>query len=170
MGSIGRDDEEVDFEELRNLTKLIMDKNTAIKKSEAMFRAIYERSVTAIALTEEDGRIIDCNKSFCKLTGFTGEDIQGKSILSLIEGELPTIEATRFLVRQILNGEKDHYHIEKHIRVKEGGTKICRISVSCAFDGTGRIIFIVGVFEDITEIVQLRERVGQLEEQLKNCK
>ena len=165
MGNIGRDDNDVDFSKLKQLTKKILDSTSALERSEAMFRASYEKSVTPIALLEQDGKIISCNQAFTKMTGYGSEDIKGDSILQFII-DAPTIDATHYLVREILQGYRDHYHVEKKIKTKDGGYKYARISVSCAFDGRNQIIFVIGVFEDITEITELKNRIKELEGQL----
>lgn len=43
-----------------------------------MYKKIFERAIYGIVVTDEKGKIIDVNESFCKLLGYTKEEILGR--------------------------------------------------------------------------------------------
>jgi PAS domain S-box-containing protein len=56
-------------------------KNTKekVEKSEASFRSIFENNSVAICIIEPDSTISDVNKEYCKLSGYTREEVIGMS-------------------------------------------------------------------------------------------
>lgn len=49
-----------------------------ILKSEAQFRSVWEKSFDALRLTNEEGIILLVNDSYCKITGKSKEELEGK--------------------------------------------------------------------------------------------
>lgn len=67
------------IEHLRDITRL---KKTelALRKSEERYRELFDSSVGGILLGSEDGVIIEANRTFCEMTGYTREELIGKHI------------------------------------------------------------------------------------------
>jgi len=55
----------------------------SIKESEERFVKAFDSNPIAILLTKPDGEIVDVNKSYLQLTGFSEAEIYGKTILEL---------------------------------------------------------------------------------------
>lgn len=55
----------------------------ALRESEGRFRVAFETSPDAIILARSDGRIIDVNPGFERLTGYSLEDVVGKTSLEI---------------------------------------------------------------------------------------
>lgn len=56
----------------------------ALRLSEQRYRAAFQTSLDAININRlEDGEYIDCNEAFLKMTGFTREEVIGKTSLEL---------------------------------------------------------------------------------------
>ncbi|MHB8578836.1 MAG: PAS domain S-box protein [Ignavibacteriaceae bacterium] len=50
-----------------------------IVESEAQFRAVWENSFDALRLTDENSIILEVNQAYCKLTGKSKEELEGKT-------------------------------------------------------------------------------------------
>jgi len=48
----------------------------SVEESEARFRALFERNVVPLAFWNVDGRIVDANKAYLRLTGYTLGDLR----------------------------------------------------------------------------------------------
>ncbi len=53
--------------------------------SEKKYRSLFENSVDGFVLFDEEGEIIDCNKSFAQMIGYDKEEVHLKSLQELIQ-------------------------------------------------------------------------------------
>lgn len=60
---------------------------TEVKASEDRFRAIFENTLEAITMLDDDGRKIDVNPAACNLYGLSREELIGKNFLDFITQE-----------------------------------------------------------------------------------
>ena len=66
----------------------------ALRQSEERYRTLFEKSPTSITLLSTSGVITDCNKSTEELTGYSKEEIIGKSfeeLLTLLPEDMPKL-------------------------------------------------------------------------------
>jgi len=66
----------------------------ALRHSEERYRTLFEKSPTSITLLSTSGVITDCNKSTEQLTGYSKEEIIGKSfeeLLTLLPEDMPKL-------------------------------------------------------------------------------
>ncbi len=96
---------------------------SALRSSEERFRKVFDTDQLAISIvTLEDGRFLDANDAFWKLTGFSAQDILGHTAVEL--GFWQTSEERQLFVAEIL--EK---HSLRNVEVKyknnseEGGER-----------------------------------------------
>ena len=117
--------------------------------SEERYRLLFERSLAGAYRTSlEDGRILDCNVSFCQMFGYASrEEVIGRSVEI---GYLDPADRTRFLEK--LRTEKIVSNFEQRLRRKDG--RIVWVLNSATLltrdDGTGGVIR--GTLTDITDL------------------
>ncbi len=89
----------------------------AIRESEARFRTLFDLSPQAIALAElETGELIDVNDHFCKLTGYSKEEVIHRTTTGI---PLYSVEdRKKFLENLATSGEV--HGLEMNFRVKNG--------------------------------------------------
>ncbi len=61
---------------------------SALKKSETLFRSLFEFSPTAIFVEDDSGRVIDANSAACKLHGLTSAELVGKNVSDLVPSDV----------------------------------------------------------------------------------
>ncbi len=112
-----------------------------ILKSEAQFRSVWEKSFDALRLTNEEGIILLVNDSYCRITGKSKEDLEGKYYNTVYkEGKKHTVEKfqndfrnntfrTNYESEVIFwNGEKVWLEISNsYINVENQSTKLLSI-------------------------------------------
>ncbi len=129
----------------------LLEAKEAIQESEAKFQSIFEGMAVGIALVNADGRIMESNRAFQKMLGYRGEELFNRSMKELVHPD-DTIQDLD-LQKQLLNGTKDHYQIERRYFRKDGETVWGRLSVSL---GQGlREKHTIHMIEDITGWKQL---------------
>lgn len=56
----------------------------ALRESEKRYRLLFERSLAGVCLSEPDGRIVDCNKTFAQIFGYaSAAELFGRSVWDL---------------------------------------------------------------------------------------
>ena len=58
-----------------------------LRKSEEKFRRIVETAGEGFVLMDEDFKIVDVNKAYCRMIGYDREELIGKTILDLVTDE-----------------------------------------------------------------------------------
>ncbi len=75
-----------------------------LKIKEEQYRKIFNNSLIGIMLEDAEGNIIEVNDSFCRITGHTKEELEGRNIFEKLVP--PQIEAeARANIERILSGE-----------------------------------------------------------------
>ena len=118
-----------------------------------------EQSPVSIVVTDREGLIEYVNPKFTKVTGFTLEEVLGKTP-RILKGGFLTDEFYRDLWRTILAGEE--WHGVFHNRTKNGGMIWELASISPIRDEDGVVTHFVSVKEDFTEIKRLQDQMDNL--------
>jgi PAS domain S-box-containing protein len=160
----GADDYLVKDHERAYLKKLPVTIENAIRRRRAeeqvrkLTRAV-EQSPASVVITDTKGQIEYVNPKFTSLTGYTPDEVLGKTPRILKSGEHPA-ELYEQLWKTILGGRE--WRGELHNRKKNGELFWELSSVSPVRDREGSITHFVAVKEDVTERKQLeaeRERL-----------
>jgi PAS domain S-box-containing protein len=119
------------------------------------FRACFANAAVAIAITDLSGTLIDVNPAFCRISGYTMEEIVGGGFSAFHEGQ-----ANDEFVR-LVNGEIPGYVVERRYPRRDGSTVWARSSVSLMHDEQGKPLYVVAIIEDWTEKKKLEEVARQ---------
>ncbi|MGV1097926.1 PAS domain S-box protein [Thiovibrio sp. JS02] len=120
--------------------------------------AAIEHTVDEIIITDPAGLIEYVNPAFERVTGYSREEVIGKTPNVLTSGKHPK-EYYRNLWATIRGGEVWSSHIIN--RAKSGAFLEEDATISPIFDAGGRAIGYVAVIRDVTEKVRMEERLRQ---------
>lgn len=142
------------------LEKLVGERTAEIGK---LSQAV-EHSPVAIIITNKEGEIEYVNPIFSEITGYSLEEVRGKSPLILRSAKTPAavlldirkhIEAGTVWKGELVN------------RIKNGEERWQRVSISPIFDQGRRITHYVAVEEDITECRGVQDALRESEEKFR---
>ena len=102
-----------------------------------------------IGEVDAEGKLLRVNARSCALTGYSSEEMLGRSIFDETYGE--DAEADREQFRRQVAGEVDRYTIEKRIRRKDGTYVWTSITSSSVRDADGRFLYALRILHDLTE-------------------
>jgi PAS domain S-box-containing protein len=119
-----------------------------LKESEARFRTIFEQAIVGMVQVGLDGEWIRFNDRFCKILGYTREEMPGVHFRDILMPE--ELEKDVELGERMLSGEFRVYSEEKLIRRKDGSQAWIHLTVSLVYSSNGPEYF-VAMIEDITE-------------------
>jgi two-component system cell cycle sensor histidine kinase/response regulator CckA len=124
-------------------------KEERLQKSEAKFRAIFERVAIGIALTDIEGRFMESNPALQKILGYSEEELHHKAFTRFTHPD--DIPADLNLYNELIVGKRDHYQMEKRYIRKDGGLVWAHLNASLIQSAGGESQFAIRMVEDITE-------------------
>jgi PAS domain S-box-containing protein len=131
-----------------------------LAKSERKFFSTFHVNPSSMAISEvETGKFIDVNQSFSKWTGYSREEVIGKSALDLriwINAE------DREKITSILKQKGEVDSAEVLMRIKKGD--ICNVLFSARFIEVDQKQYLLTLAHDITEMKRAQETLKKSEE------
>ena len=121
----------------------------ALRRSERQFRSTFENAAIGIAYVALDGKILQINSRFCEITGYSLQEILGKTCEELTLTE--DWEAEREPLRRLLEGEVAHYSIEKRYLRPDGSPVWVHLTRSIQRDEAGHPDYFIILVEDISD-------------------
>ncbi|KAA5534558.1 PAS domain S-box protein [Taibaiella lutea] len=128
----------------------------ALKKSEEKYRNIIANMNLGLVEVNPQEEIIYANNSFCKMSGYSQEELIGKNATRLLLSE-----TTTQLVADIIKRRKEGQADANELRVKnkKGELKWWLISGAPSFDEEGKFKGSIGIHLDITAHKELEEQL-----------
>ncbi len=135
----------------------------ALRESEAQYRGIIETAMDGFWLVTLDGRLLRVNDAYCRMSGYSFEELTGMMISDIEAVETPDETAERIQKLQTLG--KDFF--ETRHRRKDGSVYDVEVSVQYHSFESGQIFAFI---RDITERKRaeqaLRESEGRVRQKL----
>lgn len=125
---------------------------TAMRESEARFRAIFEMTAMGIAMSDIEGQVIVSNPALQKMLGYTEKELRKMVFTQFTHPEDSASEVELF--QQLIAGERDYYQMEKRFYRKDGKLLWGNLIVSLIRDGNGKPQFAIGMVKNITDSKQ----------------
>jgi PAS domain S-box-containing protein len=135
-----------------------------LEYNEDQFRRTFANAPLGLVLTQLDGRFIESNEAYRKLTGYAETELHKISFISLTQPSQR--EQNRALFQQLVDEEIPSYVIDKRITVKNGDSKWVRAHASLLRDAAGQPTKVIGLVEDVTERKLAEERFRFLAESI----
>lgn len=121
----------------------------ALRISEERFKSAIRFSTIGMALVAPDGRHREVNSEFCRIVGFSEEELCATDFQSLTHPD--DLAAEMVSVQAMLRREIDTYQMEKRYLHKNGHFVWVRLSVSMVCDIDGATLYFVSQIEDISD-------------------
>jgi diguanylate cyclase (GGDEF)-like protein/PAS domain S-box-containing protein len=132
---------------------------TALKENEEQQRlaaSVFSCADEGIMITEPDGTIIDVNHAFCRITGYSRDEVLGQNPRLLSSGRQDR-DYYRAMWTSLIN--KGHWHNEIWNRRKNGEDYVQMQTISAVRDMHGQTQHYVALFHDITDIKQHQQQL-----------
>ncbi|MGZ5440389.1 MAG: ATP-binding protein [Thermoanaerobaculia bacterium] len=145
------------------LSRVRREAQKALRESEAKFSTAFERSPLALVITSlDDGRLVEVNEGFVRLSGYTREEAVGHTPEELGLWIQPEIRAERF---ERLRAGEHVPDVETRFRLKNG-QELIGIIGSSVVDINGRAC-VLSSLADITERKRAEEALRESEERFR---
>jgi PAS domain S-box-containing protein len=145
---------------------VIQDYIEILRDSEGRFRTIFEGNTVGIALLDRECRIVECNSALQELLGYSPDELTEMKFSRF--GLPDEAAACQELFKELLEGERQSFRLEKQYKRKDGRLSWGRLTVS-PFRGAGNEgRFAVGMLEDIGYQKQAETRIRDYQEKLRS--
>jgi len=137
-----------------------------LRESEEKFRDLYEGIQEPVAIyVGKEGRLVDYNSAYRKLSGFTDEELKYKTFLDLTHPD----DRAKVLEKYRTDYPEDKFPIIFEVRGinKNGGTDYLEASVS-PYKRKGKVIGVEVINRDITERKRMEEELRESEQKLRD--
>ncbi len=129
-----------------------------ITRQKAFFENLFRTSPVAIAILDEINRVLDLNREFTRLFGYSLDESRGLDLDSLIQTE-ETATQGRILREMAISGQKIDQEAQRKTKAGE--------MVDVQIIGTpimleGRLAGIIAIYVDISERKRMMAEIGQM--------
>ena len=127
----------------------------SLRMSEERFRLAFEEGPVAMCLVSPEGRYVHVNQAYCKLLGYTPEEVLGHPVGIFTHPEDYQIYCEP--TQQVLRGELPKLLGEARYRHKDGRFIWARVTGAALHDRSGQVRYALATLEDITDSKQAEE-------------
>jgi PAS domain S-box-containing protein len=132
----------------------------ALELQRAYFQQLFDNSPDAIVILDTDTKLVQANKGFEKLFGYSPTEVEGRAIRELIIPE-DRLEEASVVFRTVFRGKAARKELVR--RRKDGGLlDVSMVAYPIRFDGT--LMGICSIYSNITERKHAQEALRQSEE------
>ncbi len=155
-------DREGVFVGYRGVDKDITERKRAeksLRESEELFRTVFEFGGLGIALVSQQGKPTYFNPMIQSLLGYTPEELCG---MLYSEFTYPgDLQKSHNFFKEINEGKRDWYQLEKRYIKKDGQLVWCRVTVSAVRDADKKLLYVIAVLENINERKEAEAKLRQ---------
>lgn len=139
-----------------------------LHESEENLRTIFDYAAIGIARLSLQGQFLQINDTCCKMIGYSEQEILSGTISFQQITHPEDLAADIELIRQLLTGEIETYHIEKRYFHKSGAIVWVFLAVSLMRDEAGNPRYLISAIQDITQRKRAEFEVLQAKEELED--
>lgn len=131
----------------------------ALRESEEKFRNIFESSTIGKSITAPDGRLLQVNRAFADMLGYSIEEMQKIDFVRLTHPD--DLAESRECVRLLLAGERDQYRMEKRYLHKDGSVVWTDVSTMLHRNAAGAPEYFITSINNITTRKLAEEKIRE---------
>lgn len=136
----------------------------ALRESEQRFRALWQSSADAMALSDEQGTVLAANPAYLQLYGYTYDEIVGQNFAIIFPDHFREIANEQY--REIFNNPHVPPTFERVIQRKDGTERVVESRIQF-IEENGQRVAMLSSIRDITERVQQAEALRESEERFR---
>jgi PAS domain S-box-containing protein len=134
---------------------LLQERQRELRDSDERLRATFEHAPVGISETSLDGTLLRVNEGFCRIVGYTREELQGGLFQTITHPD--DLPANLEHYRRLKAGEVPYYEMEKRYIRRDGSIVWVHLFGSVVRGEDGKPAYGVAVIQDITERKRAQE-------------
>ncbi|MCS6866131.1 MAG: PAS domain S-box protein [Gemmataceae bacterium] len=130
-----------------------------LKRSEELFRGIFENTSAGVSLTDAEGRFMSCNPAFAAMVGRSMEELLRLTPAAITHPD--DYPGQLALMDEVLAGHRDRFTYPKRYIRPDGETVWVELSFAAIRNAAGQYEYGLGVSVNVTERRLLEEQLRQ---------
>ncbi|MFM7674607.1 MAG: CHASE domain-containing protein [Synechococcus sp.] len=127
-----------------------------LNRERALAATVFEQTPYGVTITDPQAQLIRCNEAFCRLTGYTQAELEGRK-LNLLKSGKHNAEFYRQMWEQILR--RGHWEGELWNRIHNGEVKRHELTIQAVRNDMGELIHYVGMLHDVSHRYQQEAQI-----------
>ena len=123
-------------------------KEAELQESVERFRAIFDAAAIGMALVGLDGRFMQVNDALCDIVGYDSDALKRLTYQDITHPD--DLKADQMLVQELIDGKREHYHLEKRYIHRDGRSIWILLSGAKVTDASGRLLYFIAQIQDIS--------------------
>jgi diguanylate cyclase (GGDEF)-like protein/PAS domain S-box-containing protein len=144
-------------ERLRDIERL-KENERLVREAEERFRLAFEHNMAPMLFSDLSDQVIAVNDSFCRMVGFSREELMGHDSKQFTYPE--DVGITEETLVRLSSEQIDQVRYVKRYLRKDGRIIVSEVSRSPARDPSGKILYFVSSERDITEERALADQLS----------
>ncbi len=136
----------------------------ALRDSELRFRATFEQAAVGIAHTGPEGCYLRVNERFCRMVGYTQEELLSMSFEAVTHPD--DVAGNLALAKELWGGIRRSFTMEKRFRCKDGSDIWANLTAAGVYGQDGSIEYTIAVVEDISQRKKAEAEKDKIQDQL----
>ncbi len=120
-----------------------------LRRSERRLRATFEQAAVGVAHVSLEGRFLRVNQWFCRMLGYTREELEGRLFQELTHPD--DVKEQLRLVETLKSGEATSVQLDKRYICRDGRELWTGLTMSLVRTGDDEPAYFVGIIEDIAK-------------------
>jgi len=138
-----------------------------LQNSEEKFRLAFQNAPMGIALSNMDGSLVQSNPVFCRMLGYTEQELRQMTFQDVTHPE--DVEKQMPYHEKCIRGEIDSFQLDKRYVKKDGEIIWVDLRVAITKTRAGQPLYGLNMVKDITEVKMAEENRQRLESQLRQA-
>lgn len=150
----------------RRNTEFRRQEDISVRESEKRFREAFEHAPIGMVLTDLEGRFLHVNEAFCRITGYSREELLHGDLTFCKLTHPDDIDATRIEIDRLLSNTISSFFIENRCLRGDDELLWVRISMTLRYNDNQRPYQLVGLVDDISGRKKAEEALRQSRDEL----
>lgn len=135
-------------------------KEEALRISEEAFRGNFENAAVGMAIISPKGKWQKVNRKICEIVGYPAEELMQLTFQDITHPD--DLDIDLGLLRELVEGKRDHYQMEKRYFHKDGHIVYIILAVSMVKNERGKVLHFISQIIDITPLKRTEKRLKTL--------
>ena len=146
---------------VKDRTQELEEANLSLYAANERFRSSFEWAAIGMTLVSREGAFLQVNPALCHILGYDEDELRAMDFQKITHPD--DLETDLKLVRELLDGKRDSYQMEKRYFHKDGRLVWALLSVSTVRDSSGDTLYFISQIQDISERKHNEELLVQRE-------